>query len=58
MNNKIIKMHIQNYTCENGAIAKFIIPEDATKNDLRTISEFVDLIIKNRIRNLEEKGDL
>ena len=38
--------HIQNYTCEDGAIAKFIIPIDATEDDLSAISEILDAIIK------------
>lgn len=43
-------MHIQTYTCEDGAIAKFIIPEDATENDLKGIKEMLAVIMSRKFK--------
>lgn len=46
---------MQNYTCENGKIAKIIIPEDATQDDLQGIREILDVVIKRHFKPEEEK---
>ena len=46
----MFEYYIQEYTCENGAIAKIMIPEDATKDDLLGIMEFLDVILKRKYK--------
>lgn len=46
----MIKYYAQEYTCENGAIAKILIPEDATKDDVLGIREFIDVILKRKYK--------
>ena len=52
----MIKYHRQEYTCENGGIARFVIPEDATEQDLRTIKKIADLYIE-RIKEEKNKNE-
>ena len=42
--------HIQTYTCENGARAKFIIPENASKDDLLALKKIVNEIIEQKVK--------
>ena len=42
--------YIQPYTCENGEIAKTIIPVDATQDDLKGIREMLDVVIKRHFK--------
>ena len=46
----VIHYHIQNYTCENGKLAKFVIPEDATFDDLAGFKELLDVVIKRKFK--------
>jgi len=50
-----IDVYVQSYTCENGAIAKIIIPEQATQNDLKGIMEMLDVVIKRHFKAESEK---
>ena len=45
---------IQSYTCESGAIGKIIIPENATEDDLLAFKDFLDIIIRERLKRLEK----
>ena len=45
---------VQSYTCENGAIGKIIIPEDATKDELLAFKEFLDIVVRVRLKRLEK----
>ena len=47
---KSIAFYIQHYTCENGAIAKFMIPEDATVDDLKGFREILDIVIQRHFK--------
>lgn len=47
--------YIQQYTCKNGAIAKIMIPVDATQDDLKGIREMLDVIIKRHFK-VESEG--
>ena len=40
------ELYVQNYTCENGQLARLVIPEDATKNDLMGLKELLEIILK------------
>lgn len=42
--------YIQQYTCENGIIAKIMIPQDATKDDLKGIRDMLDVVIKRHFK--------
>ena len=42
--------YITQYTCENRQIAKIIIPQDATKDDLKGIREMLDVVIKRHFK--------
>ena len=42
--------YIQPYTCENGEIAKIIIPVDATQDDLKGIREMLGVVIKRHFK--------
>ncbi len=44
----------QNYSCENGAIAKILIPEDATEDDLLGLREFLDVILERKFKISKE----
>lgn len=46
----VINFHIQNYTCESGALAKFVIPDNATADDLLGIKELLDIVIKRKFK--------
>lgn len=45
---------VQSYTCESGAIGKIIIPEDATKDELLALKEFLDIVVRVRLKRLEK----
>ena len=45
--------HIQTYTCENGARAKFIIPENASRDDLLALKKIVNEIIEQKVKEYE-----
>ena len=42
--------YIQQYTCENRTVAKIMIPQDATKDDLQGIREMLDVVIKRHFK--------
>jgi len=42
--------YIQRYTCENRIIAKIMIPQDATKDDLKGIRDMLDVVIKRHFK--------
>lgn len=42
--------YIQSYTCETGKTAKFIIPEDATEDDLLAFSDMLDIVLKRKFK--------
>lgn len=42
--------YIQQYTCENRAIARIMIPVDATQDDLKGIREMLDVVIKRHFK--------
>lgn len=46
----LIKYYIQEYNCENKMIAKIVIPQDATKDDLKGIREMLDVVIKRHFK--------
>lgn len=48
--------YIQQYTCENSTIAKIMIPQDATKDDLKGIREMLDVVIKRHFK-AENEGN-
>lgn len=45
-----IGIYVQSYTCENGTIAKIIIPEQATQDDLIGIREMLDVVIQRHFK--------
>lgn len=45
---------VQSYTCESGAIGKIIIPEDATRDELLALKEFLDIVVRVRLKRLEK----
>jgi hypothetical protein len=45
-----LEYYIQQYTCENRAIAKIMIPADATQDDLKGIREMLDVVIKRHFK--------
>ena len=45
---------VQLYTCESGAIGKIIIPEDATEDDLLAFKDFLDIVVRERLKRLEK----
>lgn len=45
---------VQSYTCESGAIGKIIIPEDVTKDELLALKEFLDIVVRVRLKRLEK----
>ena len=46
--------YIQEYNCENKMIAKIVIPQDATKDDLKGIREMLDVVIKRHFKTESE----
>mgnify|MGYP001074251118 CR=1 FL=1 len=42
--------YIQSYTCESGKAAKFIIPEDATEDDLLAFCDMLDIVLKRKFK--------
>lgn len=50
----MIKYFSQSYTCESGAIGKIIIPENASEDDLRVFKEFLDMVIRERLRKIKK----
>lgn len=42
--------YIQTYTCESGKAAKFIIPEDATEDDLLAFSDMLNIVLKRKFK--------
>ena len=53
----LIKYYIQEYNCENKMIAKIMIPQDATKDDLKGIREMLDVVIKRHFKVESEVTD-
>ena len=49
--------YIQTYTCENRTIAKIMIPQDATKDDLKGIREMLEVVIKRHFKVESEVQD-
>lgn len=41
---------VQQYTCESGKIAKFIIPEDATEDDLLGFRDILNIALKRKFK--------
>ena len=46
---------LQTWTCENGGKIIIQIPENATRDDLLAMKEFVDVVIKHRFKFIEEE---
>lgn len=42
--------YVQAYTCESGKAAKFIIPEDATKDDLLAFYDMLNIVLKRKFK--------
>lgn len=53
----MIDHHIQIYTCESGALARLVIPTDATEDDLRGIAEMVDVVLKRHYKVQEKEQE-
>lgn len=51
----MIEYYVQSYTCEDGSIAKIMIPETATQDDLIGFRELIDVILKRKYK-LESEG--
>ena len=49
--------YITQYTCENRTTAKIMIPQDATKDDLKGIREMLDVVIKRHFKVKSEVQD-
>ena len=45
-----ISYYHASFTCENGAIAKVIIPENATEDDVKGLCEFLEVIAKRKFK--------
>ena len=45
---------VQSYTCESGAIGRIIIPENATEDDLLAFKDFLDIVVRVRLKRLEK----
>jgi len=58
MNNQRITIDFKNfkYTCENGALISFNIPDTATEDDLKGFREMVDVVLKRtyKLKEVEE----
>ena len=48
--NEETTFYSQSYTCESGKIAKIIIPEDATEDDLLAIYDLLDIVLKRKFK--------
>ena len=54
---EFIKYYVTSYTCEKGALAKIIIPENATEDDIQGLYDFLNVIAKRRFKvNLQGGG--
>lgn len=42
--------YIQSYTCESGKLAKIIIPEDATEDDLFAFEDMLKIVLKRKFK--------
>lgn len=42
--------YIQSYTCESGKLAKIIIPEDATEDDLYAFEDMLKIVLKRKFK--------
>ena len=42
--------YVQTYTCESGKAAKFVIPEDATEDDLLAFYDMLNIILKRKFK--------
>lgn len=42
--------YMQSYTCESGKAAKFIIPEDATEDDLLAFNDMLTIVLKRKFK--------
>ena len=42
--------YIQSYTCESGKLAKIIIPEDATEDDLFALEDMLKIVLKRKFK--------
>lgn len=49
------EFYVQNYTCENGQLARLVIPENATKNDLMGLKELLEIILKYHYTQSKER---
>lgn len=45
-----IGYYIQSYTCESGKLAKIIIPEDATEDDLFALEDMLKIVLKRKFK--------
>ncbi|MCM1125684.1 MAG: hypothetical protein NC429_04360 [Lachnospiraceae bacterium] len=45
-----IGYYIQSYTCESGKMAKFIIPEDATEDDLLAFEDMLNIVLRRKFK--------
>lgn len=46
---------LQTWTCENGGKIIIQIPENATRDDLLAMKEFIDVVIEHRFKFMEER---
>ena len=42
--------YVQAYTCESGKAAKFVIPEDATEDDLLAFYDMLNIVLKRKFK--------
>lgn len=42
------------YTCDSGANGRIIIPENATEDDLLAFKDFLDIVVRERLKRLEK----
>lgn len=45
---------VQSYTCESGAIGRIVIPENATEDDLLAFKDFLEIIVRERLKRLKK----
>ena len=45
---------IQSYTFENGKVAKIIIPENASKDDLLALRDMLDIVLRRKFKLKDE----
>ena len=53
-NEEETKFFIQQYTCESGKIAKIVIPEDATEDDLLGFRDMLNIALKRKFKIITE----